>query len=809
MIKRNHFRIVLLFFITSLFAFLSWDRLQIVFYPQERVPQFVVSCSCVGMSVLDVEQSVTSVLESSIATLSGIKHISSYSYGQRAEVHFEMSTQVEESKVERQMQVLLREVYGSLPKRCGFPVLRQGGRGEAESALQIYNITSNNPEVVDNITTLHRQLVVPISSITGVSKVELVGVPQKRVRISIDPLLLSRYHMQFEQVMEIIHRSSNVSLLDGSGRMVNKKIYLDCSISDLETLRTLPIQCVDGQILRMDEVAVCEEISHHNGSQYRVNGKENIRLLIYCLKDANILEVSRNIEEQVTPFINNKEGDICLSKEKDRTASVKGSLNSLLYRSLISLAILLLLIFISYRRVKYLLVLFAGLVVNFLWSICIISLLDIQIHLYSIAGIAISFGMILDNAIAILDHFKKYENRSNFIAILAASVTTMMAIGLVFLLPLDQQKNLVDFAKIIIVMLSVSLVIAAYFTPAMFYLVGLDREGHCGTVGHGLLTKSRYKLYKNTIQWLANRKKIVWIFMILLFGLPLFLMPRKLDDGPLKLYYNTTFGSNFYNYKMRPIVNKVLGGVSYVFYTNVYESEIKIEEPEFCLRLTASLMDGYTSIQLVKLVDLLETEIAKYDGYNRFETSIGVNLQANIEVYYPRDNFDEAAGLKRALMLIALKRDGASWNISGYGKPFTSGQKICRRKHEILLKGFPYESLAYWARRIGDSLKTSGRVLELNCNDRINDFDLLKTEFVAFLDRKKLYHYGISSYQWQQLIQSNNRADYPNGQVVLGGRRVPIITGMEENELMSFEQIEAGYLYDMKGESRKLALSKI
>ena len=82
----------------------------------------------------------------------------------------------------------------------------------------------------------------------------------------------------------------------------------------------------------------------------------------------------------------------------------------------------------------------------------------------SLAGLTISFGLIVDNAIIMIDHLHKHRNRKVFLALLAASMTTIAALMIVFFLPEEDRRNLTEFSIVVSVMLGISLLIALVFT---------------------------------------------------------------------------------------------------------------------------------------------------------------------------------------------------------------------------------------------------------------------------------------------------------------------------------------------------------
>jgi hypothetical protein len=87
-------------------------------------------------------------------------------------------------------------------------------------------------------------------------------------------------------------------------------------------------------------------------------------------------------------------------------------------------------------------------------------------QLYSLAGVTISLSLIIDNTIVMADHIRTHQNRLAFLSVLAATLTTIGSLAIIFFLNEEIRLNLQDFAAVIIVNLFVSLAIALFFVPA-------------------------------------------------------------------------------------------------------------------------------------------------------------------------------------------------------------------------------------------------------------------------------------------------------------------------------------------------------
>lgn len=184
------------------------------------------------------------------------------------------------------------------------------------------------------------------------------------------------------------------------------------------------------------------------------------------------------------------------------------------------------------------------------------------------AGITVSLGLIIDTSIIMIDHYNYYRNRKAFLAILAALLTTIGALIIVFSYrTMKSQPG--GFSSVIIINLTVSLFIALLFIPAL-----VDKLPMKSRTGKKLF-RSRRRLVQFTQGYgkfirFSRRpllKGIFLVFILLCFGIPLHLLPERLKDtagkdrqGFFPALYNKTLGSRFYQMTLKPKLEPLLGG---------------------------------------------------------------------------------------------------------------------------------------------------------------------------------------------------------------------------------------------------------
>ena len=282
-------------------------------------------------------------------------------------------------------------------------------------------------------------------------------------------------------------------------------------------------------------------------SYYRINGLNTITLSVTCETGSNILRVSEAVREEMSRLQASFPPQITASLSYDASRYISDELDKIYSRTLWCLAILLVFVFLVSRDVRYLVMITVTLAVNLLVAVVFYNLLDVGIHIYSLAGITVSLGIMIDTAIIMVDHYSYYHNRRVFTSILGALLTTIGALGIVWLLPEDQQANLTDFSLVIIMMIPISF-IGVFLTFGLFDF-RFDQGGFaafvllCGiVVNAGIYLITEYDECRRTsskqglqLYLMAFNHKIVPISLTILSTI-LGLVPF-LYDGPEEVFW--------------------------------------------------------------------------------------------------------------------------------------------------------------------------------------------------------------------------------------------------------------------------------
>ena len=192
-------------------------------------------------------------------------------------------------------------------------------------------------------------------------------------------------------------------------------------------------------MLHLKDITDIRHVPASATSYYRINGLNAINIHIESARNANQLQVSQHVKLQIEKLERQLPAGFSLIKNYDATSFLKEELEKIAWRSLLSLSILLLFVWLVSRSLKYLFIILMALTANLGIAALCYYVLGLELHLYSLAGITVSLGLVIDNSIVMTDHLKYQGNKRVFIALLAATLTTIGALVVIFFMSESQQ----------------------------------------------------------------------------------------------------------------------------------------------------------------------------------------------------------------------------------------------------------------------------------------------------------------------------------------------------------------------------------
>lgn len=631
-----------------------------------------------GKAAKVVEQNVTSRIEALVSSVRGVERVSSVSEFGSGRVTVELKKQVDVSSVKFEIASLLRQMRNKLPQDMSYPALSGGEvdaiRGDDDDVKRVlsYQVHAAMPD--EQIRQIVEREVKPkMERADGVHHIEVTGGTSQYMEIAYDARQLATYGVSGRDIAEAVKSFTGREDIVGSisvekGRVI-VPLLLFTSRSDMG-LEKMPVKTVGDKIVYLNDLASCTLRERKPGHYYRVNGMNTVYINVYADKDASIVATS----EAVKPLAECK--GLTFKLSYDRAEEQLSEFRTLVLRSSATLAILLLFVWLSSgRNWKYLAIISCTLAANMLIAVIAYWLLNLRLHPFSMAGITVSLGIIIDSTIVMVDHYSYYRDRKAFLGILAAMLTTIGSLVVVFWLPEHLRHDLRDFSIIVMVNLAVALLVAILFAPALVSSLGYSSRS-VRTVSSMRHTAVATRLYGRYLR-LSQHRLWRWVFLLFFAGA---------FAGSLKLFVDSLDTNSF-----RP------------------------REEEMKLNIRAQMPLGGSVHELNDKVAEVEAFLSQFDEIKRYEATVS-GLGAHITVEFT----DEALHtgfpylLENKVIGKVITIGGADWSTYGVSdRGFSNSLNLQYRSSSIEIAGYDYDRLYRYAEEMCRVLRSNVRVTDI------------------------------------------------------------------------------------------------
>jgi multidrug efflux pump subunit AcrB len=759
-----------------------------------------------------IEQEVTSVLEGVVSTIPGVQKITSTTQNGSGFIRLEFDKEADLQDKRFEVASIMREAKHKLPPEVSYPLVRMNmPDNESGTDILIYEINGTaSPAYIQKLT--EEQIKPRIAVVDGIYDINVYGASPMEWELVYD---YDRLHVLGLSSLDIRNAISNYlkeeeigSALEMQEGMKDTRIYITLAghIADKISWSDIPVSMVDRRTIFLGDISEIRLKEQKAGSYFRINGLNTIRMVISAEKGTNNIRVADAVKAEMHVLENELPPGYSTRVDYDSTVSLKEELLKVFYRTIASVILLLVFVLIISRQLKYLAIITISLIANLAVACIFYYLFRLELHLYSLAGITVSFGIIIDNTIVMTDHLRHHGNKKVFLAIMAATLTTVGALSVIFFLDEESKVKLSDFAAVVIVNLIVSLGVALFFIPSLLDKVPLPVKRTARIIRRKRRTIRFSKVYSTYINLGLRYRKVLIIIVILGFGLPVFLVPDKLPKEEDYFYsreepeltkfqefYNKTIGARKFNQDIRPIIDKALGGslrlfadklkssFSYYYYGSSEESRTQLN-----VRIGLS-QEGLTIEHLNDICKRVENMIAGYDEVENFVTRINSGESASITISFDPE---EENGIFPFILKIRIEDfmmgiGSYHVSVSGVGRAFSNqvGSDYIRGSYTVVMKGYNYDQLMQYAEDLKTRLLTHPRIQDVYVmgsgqrygNKKITRNRLSLDSYYLAANRSDL-RFAFSE------INKYSRSNYPWSQVYVDGFRAPLSIKAEQSE---------------------------
>jgi hydrophobic/amphiphilic exporter-1 (mainly G- bacteria), HAE1 family len=525
---------ILIFVGLMVMGIYSLMQLPVDLYPEMELPFVVVYTTYPGASASDIETNVTRPLENALNSVSNLKEITSTSSDANSVIfmNFEYGTNLDEASNDIRSSLSFTERM--LPEDCEKPTIIKFST--SFMPIVFYAITAKESYAgLEKI--LDEKIVNPLNRIEGVGSVALAGVPGRKVYIDVDPRKLEAYNLTIEQIGNVL-RAENMNMPAGYLEMgkTDYPLRIQGEFPESDVVKNLVISNFGGNNVYLKDVAVVRDTIRETKLDTKINGVKGMSMFVQKQSGGNTVKVTENVDKMLATLIKDLPEDVKIEKLFDSASFIKGSISNLTETLMWAaiFVVLVVLFFLGRWRATFIIILTIpiSLIVAFIY----LFITDASINIISLTSLSIAIGMVVDDAIVVLENITKHIERgsrpreASIYATnevwLAVIVTTLTVVAVFFPLTFVTGLTGVLFKQlgmIVTITIVTSVFAAITLTPTLsslllrWYPIKKDASfwTYDGSIRKWLDGLDHY--YERTLRWALRHKTFVVIIAFVIF----------------------------------------------------------------------------------------------------------------------------------------------------------------------------------------------------------------------------------------------------------------------------------------------------
>ncbi|MGD9345320.1 MAG: efflux RND transporter permease subunit [Candidatus Aminicenantes bacterium] len=397
---------VMTFLIVIILGFVAFTRLPIDLMPDITYPTLSVSTSYGNASPEEMEELITRPIEEALAAVPGVDEISSTSSEGRSSVRvsFDWGTDLEEAA--NDIRDRLDRIIPSLPEEVERPRLR---KFDPSSFPILILGASADLDPIQTRRLIDDQIKYRIERVPGVASLDIWGGLEREIHVNLYPDKIKALGLPLDLILNKI-RSENVDVPAGTIERGNFEVLIRTPgvYTSLDEIRDTVIAIRDGVPIQVKEIASVEDSWQKIRRIVRVNGKPGVRLSISKQSGKNTVEVAQAVLKEIEN-VHQDIPQIRLTPIIDSSEYIQSSISNVgraaLYGGL--LAVVVLLFFL--RNLRSTTVIATAIPISIIATFSLIYFGGFTLNIMTLGGLALGIGMLVDNAIVVLENIYRLQ----------------------------------------------------------------------------------------------------------------------------------------------------------------------------------------------------------------------------------------------------------------------------------------------------------------------------------------------------------------------------------------------------------------
>ena len=716
----------------SLLGLLAWKNLPIELLPDTDLPRLSVNANWRGASPETVEAFLTSPLEATIQQVRGVEKVTSTSMEMNGMgrsnvvVEFERDTDMEFARLDLAERLAVLEE--DLPAGVMGPYVEQYVPEEfSRQNRSFLSYTVTGPYTLEALRSLiDDKISAEVRQIPGVADVSAYGGRRRILELELDEGKVRALGLA---VTEVDRRIRELEYIKEAGAIARDgRLYpvaLRHRADSVDEILNLPLLTQSGVVVRVRDISKVHDTFEEPSQYYRIDGRPAVTFQVLKSSRTNTVEVADAVKARLAAFESRLPAGTRLILDNDESEGVKLQLTDLRSRAAVSALIVFVVLLLFLRSFRSAAITFATIVFSVLITLNLIYFGGFTLNVLTLMGLAMGFGLMIDNAIVVLENIYRRRRSGDdaevaaqrgtaevLVPVLGATITNVIVLLPFIYLQGELRIYYLPLALVVGFSQIASLFVGFTFIPAL--AARALRSPKFAWRISGARGENDDPFYKRGYRvFIAKTLNYPWatvVVCLLMLGGSYFLFKRTVTTGVL----------------FRPWFNQQ----TYV--------EVTIRQPR-----------GEELERTDEIARFFEQRLKDVVFVDRFVTNVEP-LFARIRITFPDsiENSEAPVVLKEQLGEYAVGYGGAQVTVYGYGPAFggSGGMGGGSPNYSIKILGYNYEQVRDIAEDLAVKLRRFSRIREVDTNSGGSRFIRDRASEVAMqIDRERLAMHGLST----------------------------------------------------------------
>ena len=502
------------------FGVFSFSKLPIDQFPAMDVPYVSIMTTYPGANGSEIETNVTKVLENSLNSVDGLKEITSQSKDNISVVSLQLNWGQNLDESVNDVRSAIDMVNDNLPDGCSRPMIFKFST--SNFPIMQYAITAKESYAgLEKI--LEDNVVNVLNRIDGIGNISLSGTPERYIYIDLDQSKLDAYKISVEQIGQAIS-ANNLNLASGSIKMGKEQYQLrvQSEYAESSEINNIVVANRLGKNIFVKDLANVRDTIRDVNLDERINGQNGIRMVIMKQTGANTVAIVKKVKKMMTEDIMpGLPPDIKAQIIYDSAQTIQNSIDGLSEAVMLAFVFVALVVMFFLGRWRATLIIVLSIPISLICAFIYLFVADSSINIISLASLTVAVGIVVDDAIVVLENIMRHIERGSRpreAAIYATNevwvsvIATTMVIVAVFLplTMLSGQAGILfkEMGWIVSICITVSATVAIALTPMLSSLLLKSKKEIVNEKGEVEEISTNAGWYENTVmKWLAALDK--------------------------------------------------------------------------------------------------------------------------------------------------------------------------------------------------------------------------------------------------------------------------------------------------------------